>query len=327
MRGLIIGRFVPLHRGHQYLIDTALTIVSHLTICVRDTQDATIPLTTRMAWLKEMYPEAQVIGMPDLEDDLDTQAWVTHTQSFLGFTPDIFFSSETYGDDFAKILGIRHFMVDQARLAFPVYAAEVRKDPFRYWNYLEPCVRSYFALRIRVLGAESTGKTTLCQDLARCYKTSWVPEYGREYTERVKKGFSEGMWTSQEFIHIAREQNRLEDQMARQANRLLICDTDSLATAVWHERYMKFWSPVVANFGSTQHYDLTLVTGDEIPFVQDGFRDGERIRHWMTERFIHLLEERHEPFVLVAGSPEERLASAIQEIQSVVKKKAYSLSS
>jgi nicotinamide riboside kinase len=84
---------------------------------------------------------------------------------------------------------------------------------------------------------------------------------------------------------------------------------------------------VVANFGSTQHYDLTLVTGDEIPFVQDGFRDGERIRHWMTERFIHLLEERHEPFVLVAGSPEERLASAIQEIQSVVKKKAYSLSS
>ncbi|MFM8430854.1 MAG: adenylyltransferase/cytidyltransferase family protein, partial [Holophagaceae bacterium] len=145
MRGLIIGRFLPLHRGHQYLIDTALTIVSHLTICVRDTQDATIPLTTRMAWLKEMYPEAQVIGMPDLEDDLDTQAWVTHTQSFLGFTPDIFFSSETYGDDFAKILGIRHFMVDQARLAFPVYAAEVRKDPFRYWNYLEPCVRSYFA--------------------------------------------------------------------------------------------------------------------------------------------------------------------------------------
>ena len=123
MRGLIIGRFLPLHRGHQYLIDTALTIVSHLTICVRDTQDATIPLTTRMAWLKEMYPEAQVIGMPDLEDDLDTQAWVTHTQSFLGFTPDIFFSSETYGDDFAKILGIRHFMVDQARLAFPVYAA------------------------------------------------------------------------------------------------------------------------------------------------------------------------------------------------------------
>lgn len=129
------------------------------------------------------------------------------------------------------------------------------------------------------------------------------------------------MWTSQEFIHIAREQNRLEDQMARQANRLLICDTDSLATAVWHERYMKFWSPIIANFGSTQHYDLTLVTGDEIPFVQDGFRDGEGIRNWMTQRFIHLLKERGEHYALVEGSPEERLAFAIQEIQSIVKKK------
>src|SRR4051794_10710127 len=91
-------------------------------------------------------------------------------------------------------------------------------------------------LRVVLTGAESTGKTTTARALAERYRTRWIPEYGRIYTEWFHE--PSDRWESNEFVHIARVQNELEDTVAPLVETLLLCDTDSLLTALWHERYL-----------------------------------------------------------------------------------------
>ena len=139
-------------------------------------------------------------------------------------------------------------------------------------------MRQFYVKRICIVGAESTGKTTLAQKLAEHYRTNWVPEYGREYcVEKWKDGNITDDWLSEEFVTIAAEQARREDRAARSANKVLICDTDPFATSIWHERYLRRQSAEVETIANNRRYDLYLLTGTEIPFVQDGLRDGEHI--------------------------------------------------
>ena len=174
--------------------------------------------------------------------------------------------------------------------------------------------------RVAIVGAESTGKTTLAQKLAQHFHTVWVPEYGREYTE-VKVGRDAVFgyqWKTEEFVHIARRQIELEDELAGQANRVLICDTDALATAIWHERYMASRSSEVEEMAAGRGYDLYLLTALDIPFVQDGIRDGEHLREWMTERFRQELETRQFRWLLLQGSYAERFRTAVTAIDKVI---------
>lgn len=170
--------------------------------------------------------------------------------------------------------------------------------------------------RVAIVGAESTGKTTLAQELARHYRTVWVPEYGREYTE-VKVGreaFFHYRWRSEEFIDIAKRQVELENEFAEKANGVLICDTDALATCIWHERYMHKWSAEVEEIAAAHPCDLYLLADIDTAFVQDGFRDGEHLRQWMTVRFRQELESRHLPWLLLHGSHAQRFTTAVAAI-------------
>lgn len=172
--------------------------------------------------------------------------------------------------------------------------------------------------RICLVGAESTGKTTLAQALAEYYKTVWVPEYGREYSEKHLTG-SGYTWRSEEFTHIAARQCEIEEAAALRANRVLICDTDAFATAIWHLRYMGEWSQEVeAIIACHRRPDLYLVTDVDTPFVEDGTRDGESIRDWMHNAFIEELTRENRPFELLKGSFQERLRRAIEHIDRVI---------
>ena len=173
--------------------------------------------------------------------------------------------------------------------------------------------------KICIVGAESTGTTTMAKALAKHYATNWVPEYGREYYEAKIYRKDANNWQTEEFIEIAKEQNRREELLAKTANKVLICDTDSFATSVWHERYMKFRSPKVEKISKNRHYDLYLLTDTDIPFVQDGTRDGQNIRQWMHETFITRLRENNKKFEILSGPHEKRFAEAITLIDSIIR--------
>ncbi len=173
--------------------------------------------------------------------------------------------------------------------------------------------------RIAIVGAESTGTTTLSRDLAKHYKTVWAPEYGRFYSEGKLFSSKASDWQSKEFEYIATAQNLLEDQMAEQSpNGLVICDTNAFATSIWHERYMKSRSHQVDQIAATHNHDLYILTGDEIPWEDDGTRDGKDIRHWMHQRFIERLEEDQKKYVIVSGSPKARLEKAVEAIDKTL---------
>lgn len=317
--GLVIGKFYPPHRGHSYLIETALSEVDHLDVVVCDHPSQTIPGPVRAAWLRELHPEAVVRLIEDFGDDDNSERWANYTTRVLGSAPDVVFTSEPYGPHYAELMGSLHVMVDADRSMVPVSGAAVRQDPASWWAFLDPPVRAWFTKRIVIVGAESTGTTILTEALASHFDTVSVPEYGRTYSEaKLAAGtFEEDAWSSEDFIKIATRQQEMEDEAARRSKPLLFCDTDALATAIWHERYMGSRSVEVQRIAASRNYYLYVLTGDEIPFVQDGLRDGEHMRGWMTSRFREELARRGSPWVEVHGTHDQRMQTVIAALEDL----------
>jgi HTH-type transcriptional regulator, transcriptional repressor of NAD biosynthesis genes len=314
--GLVIGKFLPPHRGHKLLIDTATAQSEHTVVilCAKPTDFVSGEI--RGQWLREIHPAAEVMVIDDRLDANDSKVWAENTIRWLGRAPDAVFSSEDYGERYAGLMGARHVCVDRQRARIPVSGTAVRTDPYANWDFIEAPVRGWFAKRVCVLGAESTGTTTLAQALAQELQTTWVQEYGREYSAK-KQAANETEWRSDEFTHIAIEQMRREEAAARQANRVLICDTNALATGVWHRRYRGESCPKLEALARDVRCHLYLLTGDEIPFVQDGLRDGKHIRHEMHGWFVNTLAAQSVPWVLLRGSPEHRLNEAVKNVGAI----------
>lgn len=323
----MIGKFLPPHRGHKHLIDTARAHVDRLGVIVCDKPEMRPEGALRAAWLREIHPNAEVILIDDRLPADDSQLWAENTRLILGKSPDVVFTSEDYGEPYAGFLGCDHVLVDRERVTVPCSGTLVRSSPLDNLEFLEPCVRAHYVKRVAIMGAESTGTTTLARSLAEGYGTTWVEEYGREYwIEKLRASptfeedpLGEGLtWTEDEFVHIAEEQGRREDLAARTANRVLFCDTDPFATSLWFERYLGHRSARVEAVSAARHYDLTILTGAEIPFVQDGWRDGESIRLQMHRRFVERLEEEGRPYALLEGSPDTRLAEAKRLVDRLI---------
>jgi len=161
-------------------------------------------------------------------------------------------------------------------------------------------------LRVGVVGAESTGKTTLCARLAKHYGGDFVEEYGRTYTEaRCGRGET-GDWVAHEFEHIAKEQARLEELAA-------IGASDVLTTAIWHEHYLGEPAP---QWEIPNRIDLYLLAGLDVPFEQDDIRAGEHSRERMHARLLEELQKSGIPIVELQGSIEEREHTAIAAIDA-----------
>lgn len=321
--GVVIGKFLPPHRGHKLLIDTATAQSDETVVIVCAKPRDVIPSDLRTQWLREIHPSARVLAIDDRYDEQDSRIWAENTMRWLGRAPDAVFTSEAYGDRYASLMGAAHVSVDSARERVPVSATAVRRDPYANWDFLEPPVRAWYAKRVCVLGAESTGTTTLAQALAERLGTVWVEEYGREISEK-KLAAGDLDWRSEEFPTIAAEQMRRENEAARRANRVLICDTNAFATVLWHRRYMNSHSRAVTEIARRGRCDLYLLTGDEIAFVQDGLRDGEEIRHQMHRWFEEALVTQSAPWMLLRGPHEARLAEAVSATSVLFEGSAWS---
>ncbi|MEU3602916.1 AAA family ATPase [Streptomyces sp. NPDC006798] len=342
--GLVLGKFYPPHAGHHHLVSTAADRCDLLTVLVCAATVESVPLADRVAWLREVHqdPAIRVVGtVDDIPMDVrDPAIWDAHMAVFRAAVPepvDAVFTSESYGAELGRRFGADAVCVDPARSLFPVSGTAVRADPAAHWDFLRPPVRAALTRRIVVLGAESTGTTTLARDLADHYRarggvwgrTRWVPEYGREYSERKLArlrrerpgaGWSDVAFGSEEFPVIARRQAERETEAARLSSPVLFCDTDAFATTVWHERYLGTPSPAVQEIADrTRRQCLWLLTDHtDVPFEDDGLRDGEELRPWMTGRFAAELARTGRRTVRVTGPRDRRLATAVAAVDELL---------
>lgn len=233
-RGLVAGRFLPVHRGHQYLIDFALAGCMELVIAVRKQAGDVIDARQRVEWLRELYPQCRVID--------DEQYGPIRAV----------FSSEKSHQELASRLGAQLVLCDPQRRVVPISGSRVREAPLRHWRYLPDCVRPYYLKVVRVVGAEGSGKTTLCEKLAAQFDTLVVPEFAVELAEANGGKLDKGQLIDWAQRHLATRQ-----AMERQANRLLILDTDLLTVALWGERLYGEAPPWIRR--RKMHYDETLM--------------------------------------------------------------------
>jgi HTH-type transcriptional repressor of NAD biosynthesis genes len=351
--GLVLGKFYPPHLGHDFLIRAASSSCDVVTVLVLARDDEAIDVATRVAWLRSNHaqsPNVRVIGALDNNPtDFDNEdLWTVHMRvirSALEGAGDavsspsinLVFSSEPYGVELARRFAARHVLVDPGRLALPISATMIRANPVAQCEFLSPIVRASMAKRVVILGAESTGSTTLTTQLALAYRqrvgferTSWVPEFGHEFG-RFKllraRALADGVelpasrdlvWSDDDFEAIARRQNADEDNAARDTGLLLLCDTDSWATGLWQERYLGQCSDAVRALSRSDRALYIVTSPEGVPFAQDGTRDGEELRDDMHQRFIDGLTKSNQRFVVVAGSPEKRRDASIRAIDAVV---------
>ena len=353
--GLIIGKFYPPHAGHHAIIRLAAAECSQVTVVVMASFAETIALADRVAWLAAEHASEQAVSVVGIRCDApldlaDDTVWAAQIASMRAAIAQVtsepvtaVYSAEDYGDTMAERLGATHRRV--ARVDDGLSATAVRADLASLWSTLAPPTRAGLATRVVVVGAESTGTTTVAQALAREYRrrggawadTACVAEFGREYTEikwaadvdaarasgRTPPELDQIVWTADDFDLVAAEQTRRENLAAADGSPLLVCDTDAFATSVWERRYLaadaRGRQPWAAAHLLPRH-DLYLVTDHVgVPWLDDGLREGDlAIRAAMTQWFLDELTAAGHSWVLLTGDLDQRTSLALRTVDALV---------
>lgn len=176
-------------------------------------------------------------------------------------------------------------------------------------------------IKVVLFGPESTGKTTLSGQLARHYNTVWAPEFAREYLQD-KWNNERKICEQQDITPIAEGQIKLENDLAKKADKVLICDTDLLETKVYSEEYYGgFVNPKLDKAAIENSYDIYFLTYIDTPWEADDLRDkpGERLE--MFTAFENTLKKYNRPYILLKGDKETRLKKAVRIINELLSKK------
>lgn len=343
-RGLVVGKFSPLHLGHELLIETARAVCGELLVLSYSQPEFDrCSAGARERWLQARCPGVRLWVLDDARlARLCAQRGAAHRRlpsndapdevqrrfvgdlliDLLGTTVDAVFTSESYGDGFAASLTAQfraidpshapvvHVSVDAARVKRPVSGSAVRSAPATWRKMVAPEVYADLVPRLCLLGGESSGKTTLALALAERLDTTWVPEYGRERWEQVG-----GVLSVDELVHVAQVQVQREIDAAQTANGWLVCDTSPLTTLQYclldHGQ-----APEELHRLAERPYDLAILCDGDFGFVQDGTRRDDAFRALQQARTIEALQRLGTRYLIVRGSVEERIEQVLAAMRA-----------
>ncbi len=311
--GLVAGKFAPLHKGHQHLIETALAETEHVIVLIEDCAQLTpVPPGVRAKWLRDLYPALEVreawdgpgaavqAGAPRSERLRQRLAGRRVTHVYAGA------AGET---ELAQALGAQERRVDPERTRFALRSADLRRDPYAHRHGMAARVYRDLIVNVAVLGGPCTGKTTLVEGLAREFATAWMPEYGRAYWARHQVG---RRLTAAQLVELAEQHLAQEEACLAQANRVLFCDTNALTTYTWSLYYHGRASPRLTELAQAcaQRYDLTFLCDTDVPFEHSWDRSGAPARETLQRCTVSELHGRKIPYFTLRGPLAERLATA-----------------
>jgi len=318
--GLILGKFAPLHKGHQLLIETALEENSQVIVLLYNAPDTTtVPLPVRSKWIKGLYPDVQVVEAWDGPLEVgDTPELKRRHEDYIlkildGRPIDAFYSSEFYGEHVSKVLGAKDRRIDPDRQRFPVSATAIRSDTYTHRQYIDPIVYRDLITKVVFLGAPSTGKTTLARELANSFHTVWMPEYGHEYwnEHQIDRRLMPG-----QLVEIAEGHRMREDNLVLDANQIIFIDTDATTTFMFSMYYHGKAHPRLAELAAEtlRRYDLFFLCGTDIPYDDTWDRSGNANRQVFQSQISADLINRRIPFITLTGN----LHSRTQRVSQVL---------
>lgn len=339
--GLLIGKFYPPHLGHHEAIREVAAQCRRVTVVVMAAAVESLPLADRVAWLCAEHaaePTVTVTGVRcDAPMDItDRAVWAAQVavmragvRRVTADPVDGVFCGDAYGDELARWFDATPVRMRRGGRT----GTAVRRDLAGQWAALAPATRAGLTTRVVVVGAESTGTTTLARDLARRFRarggtwaqTRWVPEYGREYTAQKwaadpGRPLAELVWNYGDFDAVAAEQTRQEELAARTGSPVLVCDTDAFATQLWERRYLGSAARREQPWTRVGERAVYLVTDHEdVPWDDDGLREGDLdVRAAMTGWFADALTAAGHSWVLLTGPAGRRLDLAVRTVDPLL---------
>jgi NadR type nicotinamide-nucleotide adenylyltransferase len=181
-------------------------------------------------------------------------------------------------------------------------------------------------VKVVVIGPESTGKSSLCEQLANHYKTEWVKEYAREYLLANGTGYS-----YDNLLEIAKGQLALEKaaiQLIEDKNttsaandlpEIVLIDTNMYVLKVWCEFVFEKCHPWILNQIVENSYDLYLLCDIDLPWVKDELREypDVEVREKLYHHYKDLLINQSTPWVNISGNYQQRVEIAVNAIDSI----------
>lgn len=314
--GLTLGKFAPLHKGHQFVIESALAEMDEVSVIIYDAPETTsIPLNVRSSWIRKLYPQVRIIeawdGPTEVGDEPKIknkhEKYIIENLKISGITH--FYSSEFYGEHMSIALGASNRLVDPDRNIIPISGTEIRENSFLHRDYISPIVYQDLITNVVFLGAPSTGKTTIANKMANEYETVWMPEYGREYWEshQINRKLS-----LEQLVEIAEGHIEREKECLYQANEYLFTDTNALTTYMFSLYYHQSADTRLIELANRaqRRYDVVFLCDVDIPYEDTWDRSGNVHRKVFQKQIIGDLLARKIPFFILSGDLETRAAKA-----------------
>jgi len=331
--GLVLGSFEPFHFGHKFLIDTAINNSEkvHVLVCYRDNDE--INGEFRYESIRYTYsnnPNVIIYNIKHNYDDYPGEFGTTKDEFYDLWVNkivynnvkdlDVIFTSEDYGDEFAKYLNIEHFLVDKQRIKYNISGTEIRNYPYKNWKYLPDVTKNYFIKKIVLVGPESSGKTTMAKLISKKLNTTYIKEYGADYIDQ--KGLNQNTKNNDKFSiidinHIASGQIHLENEALKQNNKTIIYDTDLITTQIWSEIYFNKCPKWIVDESYRRTYDLYLLMDIDFEWQDEGIREFPEKRQWHFNRIKKELDKRNLNYKLISGTIEDRLKKCLKEIKKL----------
>ncbi len=315
-KGLIIGKFHPLHIGHIGLIQFGLAHCDTLIVLVCASNKEKISGVLRQKWLQETFKnepklDIQILDYDEAElpntsvsSEAVSKIWATKFMD-MRLQIDLFFSSEKYGDFVAKHMNFKHIPYEMGRETHNIAASQILENPLKYWDFIAPSARSFFVKKICICGTESTGKSTLTALLAKHYDTNFVPEMAREIIEHTESV------TEEHLTQIATLHAKTILEKEPYANKFLFVDTDILTTKSY--AHFLFNKPLIVDdwIEKANVFDAYIYLQKDAVYVQDGTRLDLEKRNELDDFHQNELKKSGVVYEIIGGNWEERFEKAI----------------
>lgn len=315
VKAFVFGKFLPFHKGHEAMIRFALAHCDQLTVLICCSDQETISGERRTSWIANTFgdePRILIQVYYYKESDLPNTSVSSREVSrlwaavFRQLLPEasLLITSEPYGDYVAEYMHMRHLAFDLPRQFYPVSATAIRCDRFANWHFLPESVQQDLAIKIVLTGTESTGKTTLAEQLSTHFNCGLVTEAGRDLIENSQSFVFED-------LHRVAAEHARRIAAAIVEHPVIIIDTDIHITLSYARFFFERDFPVDEHMYSLNRAHLYLYLNNDVPFFQDGTRLEEQERNLLDQSHRRVLKEHTIDWVEITGNWKVRFEKAV----------------